>query len=182
MLRALESRIVAASVIAALTLGVSAVASDAHGVKLPPAVELVLWCAAAALAASHRPIGGVALGFGTLILPAVNDRFGMLAAALAAGVARLSAAVLWRLAGRREPPEERPGSEIAVAAIVSLSALAGAAPPASRFLGDSFAGRALSPALVYVSAIIAIVVVGNRVRVGGLLGRWPPATGAGPCS
>ncbi len=196
MRRILKNRIVTAGALVTLALVTLAAGSGAFGgAVLPWSVEFFMWCLTAAIAASHRPFGGIGLGFGALVLPLAIDRLGA-AAALVAATARLLIAVLRRAYERRTTSGGLPRREtkggfprrgtgdrfprrgtsdglldgLFAAAVVALAAFAAMVVRTSdAFELALFAWRASFPALVYVSSLALIAAFGRMV----LKWIWP---------
>ncbi len=176
MHEAIKNKVAAAGVLAALILVTLAAGGGGLGGvdRLPRPVELLLWCLAATMAASHRPFGGAGLGFGALVLPLVTVRFGPGGAALVAGAARLLVAVLERAADRRARRNGGSLGGLVAAGSVTLAAFGGSALVAAGGLGAAaFGWRAAAPAAAYVLGLALLVTLGRRLleRSGRRLGR-----------
>ncbi len=182
MVKTLNTRVVAVMFLAALALCALALASVELGRGLPRSVEWLLWGAVATAAAMHRPLGGVALGLGTLVLPAVCLRMGPLSAALVGAAAHFAVAVLWRLANRRGRGDWALQRQIAGTSAIFAAVLA-AALTQTAVLGmdspwsDSFAARAVAPAAVFAVGLVLIVVLGGQVRAPAWQRIWPTVSG-----
>ncbi|MEM7582554.1 MAG: GGDEF domain-containing protein [Acidobacteriota bacterium] len=161
----------------ALAAAPLAAREGADGGPAPSVWEIGLWVGVGAVAALHRPLGGSALGLGTLVLPAVIGRFGIVAAALVAALVRVLSTLLWRLADRRRDQNRAAGSELAAALVVALAALAGAAA-GSRDADSHLVARALVAAVVYVLVFSALAATASRLR--RIDGRriWPQPSAA----
>ena len=123
-------------------------------------VQLLMWCVLAMLAASHRPLGGAGLGFGTLVLPPATDLLGPATAALIVGVAWLLAAALRRASDRRGRGEAGAAFRLLAAVGVAVAAWVGAALWASDAARSmSFAWRAALPALAYLVCLVLMLAV-----------------------
>ncbi len=158
-------------------LGALIVASNssnlAPGGILPHPAEMFAWCLAAALAALHRPLagaalGGATLGLGTLMLPAAVARFGVVPAALMAGLALLAADLGHGLAGRRSAAMRSgssPWESLERATLVAGSVLAAAAA-AIRWLDPAapFAWRVLGPFAVYALGLVLLTLSVAQLR------------------
>lgn len=180
MRKALTDKAPAVAFLTALIVATLAVVGAGQGLALPRSVEWLLWCLAAALAAVHRPLGGMALGLGTLVLPAVGLRLGPLAAGAVAAGARVLASTLWRIAARRRRATASVRREIVVAAIVFVAAFAAAwlqeVVAGSSPAVDSFAVRSLAPAALFVTVFAGVVWLGSLVRSAGWRRIWPDRT------
>ena len=176
-----KHRLAAAGALAVLVLVTLAAGSGVlAGVDLPWTLEVALWGLAAVLAASHRPFGGTGLGLGAVVLPAATDRLGVAGAALVAGAARGSLALLGRAAERRGASEGWLLFGLVAAAAVAAAALAGATLHALDALAAApFIWRATLPAAAYVLALLGVAVVGRGVLQGTWHRLWRSADAAG---
>ncbi|MEM7350157.1 MAG: GGDEF domain-containing protein [Acidobacteriota bacterium] len=174
MRKAQVHRAPAIAFLVALILVVLVIASFG-GLSIPQPLELVLWCFVAALAAAHRPFGGVTLGLGVLALPAVIMRLGVLSAALVAAGARLLASTWWHLATRRRRASRGLlGSEMFAALIVFCCTLAAALMHrAGDGSLDRLAGRVLAPMAAYSTVFLVIVVLASLVDTESWRRIWP---------
>ena len=172
MRRAERGKVAAVASLAVL-VAMTLIAGGAGGADLvlPWTVEMLLWSLLAVLAAVHRPLGGVALGFGTLVLPLVANRLGWLAAALVAATARIAVALLRRFSGWPVKGAVLPAQGIAAAA-VAVAALGAAALANSDLLAAArFAWRAAAPAALY--ALIFVAIFFGVTRIAAEKGRSP---------
>ncbi|MCP3963140.1 MAG: GGDEF domain-containing protein [bacterium] len=179
MHRALRGKVAAVvSLVVLIAITLIAGGTDGGDSAFPHSAELLLWALVAALAALHRPFGGLALGFGTLALPLAAVRLGPVAAALVAALARLAAAALQRLAARRRSGR-LPGRGIGAAVAVAVATLAAAAMARGEaFATASFTWRASVPAVIY--ALVFVGVFAGTARLAAARGHslWPAPEGA----
>lgn len=117
---------------------------------IPSLTELLGWSALAVLAASYRPWGGT-LGVGTLVLPAVILRQGVMAAVLVAMVTFLAAEALRRLPWRRARRRSWVGDAFRQALLVGLAVLV------SQWV------EGWSQVLIYASTFLLLLLIQEKI-------------------